>query len=461
MSTIYEPDKRRTNSILDASATNTGVSRHTQDVVPEQTNHEISQRTPLWDDMLTYPGNSDPLSNAQFWPDNGFSPTLFNYSLGTNTGALLSQMDKPPDESLLAFEAPMPSRADFDGLSPNRWLESLGLANANDFLGTENIRYPVDADPANSNTSPPSLVSTDSSALVGFPDEVVSSRATLRQGDSDPSARPHLDVSFESSSQSPDDELSSAHTEKRTKKDIYGDVLSACWTSPLCPHQVKDGKLPNAATCDGACVSNLFATLTEPEQPLNSEPLKQSPLEEDKTSLKRAKSGHLKDEKTSSATQVVSTAEYSTCSTPVRKGGKANARVPHKQVERKYRDSLNNQLERLRQVIPTLRQPCDPITGETLEDDRLRIIKYGNDIEDQPALPENKPSKATILSSAITYIQQLEADKARAQKENEVVKQQVARLQRLVRCDDCELLSWVRNLKISSAPMPMDFGGEP
>ncbi|KAF2197602.1 hypothetical protein GQ43DRAFT_199161 [Delitschia confertaspora ATCC 74209] len=63
-------------------------------------------------------------------------------------------------------------------------------------------------------------------------------------------------------------------------------------------------------------------------------------------------------------------------------------RLPHNQVERKYREGLNLELERLRRAIPTLPQ---------------------EDAGDAAAPP--KPSKATILTSAIEYIECVERER--------------------------------------------------
>ncbi|KAF2460300.1 hypothetical protein BDY21DRAFT_161102 [Lineolata rhizophorae] len=59
-------------------------------------------------------------------------------------------------------------------------------------------------------------------------------------------------------------------------------------------------------------------------------------------------------------------------------------RLPHNQVERKYREGLNAQLERLRHAVPTLPQ------GENVA---------------------QKPSKAMVLAAAIEYIHGLENER--------------------------------------------------
>jgi hypothetical protein len=70
-------------------------------------------------------------------------------------------------------------------------------------------------------------------------------------------------------------------------------------------------------------------------------------------------------------------------------------RLPHNQVERKYREGLNSELERLRKTVPTL--------------------SHG----DEAGQP--KPSKGMILSSAIEYIKTIE-------NERDALREEVARL---------------------------------
>jgi hypothetical protein len=74
-------------------------------------------------------------------------------------------------------------------------------------------------------------------------------------------------------------------------------------------------------------------------------------------------------------------------------------RLPHNQVERKYREGLNTELERLRKAVPTLPHRDN---GDTMG---------------QP-----KPSKAMVLSSAIDYIKRIEREKEALQEEVERLK---------------------------------------
>jgi len=74
-------------------------------------------------------------------------------------------------------------------------------------------------------------------------------------------------------------------------------------------------------------------------------------------------------------------------------------RVPHNQVERKYRQMLNAEMERLRNNVPTLPQ------------------HDGASLAGPP-----KPSKATVLAAAVDYIKRLEAETERLTEENEGLK---------------------------------------
>jgi hypothetical protein len=70
--------------------------------------------------------------------------------------------------------------------------------------------------------------------------------------------------------------------------------------------------------------------------------------------------------------------------------------MPHVQVERKYREGLNSDLERLRRAVPTLLQ-----SGEGA-------------VMGQP-----KPSKAMVLSCAVAYIAKIEHERDGLREGNE------------------------------------------
>jgi hypothetical protein len=81
----------------------------------------------------------------------------------------------------------------------------------------------------------------------------------------------------------------------------------------------------------------------------------------------------------------------STCSSRSALSEKASDRIPHNQVERKYREGLNMVRERLRRAVPTLAQ--------SEKDEFIGAVK---------------PSKAMVLSAAIDYIKKIEKERDEA-----------------------------------------------
>jgi len=247
-------------------------------------------------------------------------------------------------------------------------------------------------------------------------------------------------------------------TVKRNKN--KPDILSACWTSPLCPNHDTEGPPPNPSTCGGGCAPFLFANddalpiitdlLTEPQEvtaadgivEIQPRPKKRSDSETSATepmgrqfqSVNSTESPVDGRQRMKSETTDDSPPKESSQAAEEPKP-KSRRRLPHNQVERKYRESLNTQLESLRRVVPSLQQNqpgCD-----------------GADIEDLPA--PSKPSKAVILASATAYIKSMEKDKKSLADENALLRARVKALQALVKCDDCSLMQYVMDLKINHA----------
>jgi hypothetical protein len=73
-----------------------------------------------------------------------------------------------------------------------------------------------------------------------------------------------------------------------------------------------------------------------------------------------------------------------------------SSRLPHNQVERKYREGLNSELERLRRAVPTLPQS-----------------------DEGQLMGQPKPSKAMVLAGAIEYIRKIERERDALLEENE------------------------------------------
>jgi hypothetical protein len=244
-------------------------------------------------------------------------------------------------------------------------------------------------------------------------------------------------------------------TTKRNKN--KPDILSACWTSPLCPNHDQDGPPPNPSTCGGGCAPFLFADqdalpsisnlMAEPQEVTAEDGIVEIQPRPKKRSESGAYAGGFpgrqfqgKDNTTSPTEDQQRTKSETTEDSPAKESLQANdddkakprRRLPHNQVERKYRESLNTQLDSLKRVIPSLQQgqrACD-----------------GADMEDLPT--PSKPSKAVVLASATAYIRQIEKDKKSLADENQLLRGRVKALQALVKCDDCSLMQYVMDLKI-------------
>jgi hypothetical protein len=242
-------------------------------------------------------------------------------------------------------------------------------------------------------------------------------------------------------------------TTKRQHKN-HADVISACWTSPLCPNHDQDGPPPNPSSCGGGCAPFLFANddalptsttsnlLNDAQEDITedgvveikSHPKKkraESDISGDEPFGRQFTSGNSID--TEQDSKMKSESEESPQATAGDEKAKPRRRLPHNQVERKYRESLNTQLESLRRVVPSLQQNqrgCD-----------------GADIEDLPT--PSKPSKAVILASATAHIKNVEKEKKTLQDENQLLKTRIKALQALVKCEDCSLMQYVMDLKIN------------
>lgn len=239
------------------------------------------------------------------------------------------------------------------------------------------------------------------------------------------------------------------------------DILSACWTSPLCPNHEQDGPPPNPSTCGGGCAPFLFADqdnlpnisdlLADPQEVIAEEGIveiqpRRKKRSESETSMGETTGRQYPVNKT--ATELVAEAKQrmkieTSEDSPVQESPQEAAddkpknrrRLPHNQVERKYRESLNTQLDSLRRVVPSLQQ-------------NARVCD-GADIEDLPT--PSKPSKAVILASATAHIKQQEKDKKALSDENALLRARVKALQALVKCDDCSLMQYVMDMKINQA----------
>lgn len=114
-------------------------------------------------------------------------------------------------------------------------------------------------------------------------------------------------------------------------------------------------------------------------------------------------------------------------------------RVPHKLVERRYRDKVKAQLDVLYSRIPALKAnyPCTP------------------EVEESPRTLKGPP-KAVVIAGAVRYIEQLESELKESRLFVERLQEQVIGLQKLVKCDDCSLLRYFESAKTQSAARVSD-----
>jgi len=225
---------------------------------------------------------------------------------------------------------------------------------------------------------------------------------------------------------------------KRHRNNRDGDDINACWKSPLCSKNTHDGGPPDS--CLGECMDRLFA------DSLSKDTTEISVMPSVEKANRRISLDSLNDQikNTSSSSPASSpTSESSIANRPVAKVRlhtsrsidtpiqemRPKGRVPHNQVEKRYRENVNAQLEALRRVVPVSRQQLSGFDGLDIED-----LGCG----------ARQPSKAVVLSSATAFIKQLEKDIVRMQDEIGSLKVQNKTLQSLVKCEDCSLMSYLK-----------------
>jgi len=92
--------------------------------------------------------------------------------------------------------------------------------------------------------------------------------------------------------------------------------------------------------------------------------------------------------------------ENSSTESTTKSSTRPSKRLPHNQVERKYREGLNAELERLRLALPTLPK---------------WDVEHGSS-------SMSKASKATVLATAVAYIRDIERELDSLKQENEALK---------------------------------------
>jgi len=121
--------------------------------------------------------------------------------------------------------------------------------------------------------------------------------------------------------------------------------------------------------------------------------------------------------------------------TPANKTNRASRplrghRVPHRLVERRYRDNLNGQIEALMMAIPSMRE----------------AQAYSISNTDNPGVLARMPSKTAIITAAVEHINELHAQEAKWSEAETTRQDQVPGLQRLARCDDCSIAQYLQSV---------------
>jgi Helix-loop-helix DNA-binding domain len=330
--------------------------------------------------------------------------------------------------------------------------------------------------------SPNTTTTTSSSALNGAISASPSSRASFDA--MSPSylsaSQPQHDWLLNPSSGEVVDCFPADPSQKRSRRENDDSDFNACWKSPLCPNKKSDGTHPDS--CRGECVDYLFAnpsTLPDDKKVLSdlmarSKPkisldspatnsrrrLKRSEMESPPDSNGRETSTELDDGEEDSP--ISTRSKYTSpsmarpssfdASTPESKPNlttqtKPKGRVPHNQVEKKYRENVNSQFEALRRALPMSQTNLAGFIGSDT---------FGLDIEDLAATAAaRQPSKAVVLSSATAYIKMLERENQRLKEEVTGVKGQTRALQGLVsaKCDECSLMDYVKRWRIQGTTL--------
>jgi len=175
--------------------------------------------------------------------------------------------------------------------------------------------------------------------------------------------------------------------EQPLASDISRNVSPMSWNAPSTPDVSALGNLSDFWEINSHGSRSARSSITEPQTAsspkphhLTVEPSVQAPAPKRKRGRPRI---YRNDSANSDAVHQANDQQWSS----------AGKRSSHNQVERKYRETLNSGLERLRLAVPAVRE--------------------GN----FPATANGKPSKAQVLEGAISYIRQLEDEVRRKDEE--------------------------------------------
>jgi hypothetical protein len=114
-------------------------------------------------------------------------------------------------------------------------------------------------------------------------------------------------------------------------------------------------------------------------------------------------------------------------------GVRQSRRQPHNMVERKYREGLNKEMERLRCALPQL--AGNKRVRRTRDDGE----EYSEDEEDDEDKSIQKASKAVVLQSAVEEIEALRSHKRRLEERVMSLESELSEVRGLVKVETSEL----------------------
>lgn len=169
----------------------------------------------------------------------------------------------------------------------------------------------------------------------------------------------------------------------------------------------------------GSIRANSMSSSNKPSLPTSSHVRSNSTSTKSSSQMKSGSVSMSPPKSSSSSVEPTSSASSTSSQSKSLPTPRVQKRIPHNQVERKYRESLNSGLEQLRLAIPSL-APA-PVKQEYEDDieminDDDSIKQEGQDSSSRrSSMTEStvnmpKPSKLTVLAAAVQYIKTMERE---------------------------------------------------
>ncbi|TKA77038.1 hypothetical protein B0A49_02219 [Cryomyces minteri] len=216
---------------------------------------------------------------------------------------------------------------------------------------------------------------------------------------------------------------------KRRKRSLE----TESWKSPVNLKREQSGPSPDPGTHGGESATPLFASDWGSSSPTDGRDPDWNPPR--RKSQEITADTHPRRPRITRTSKSETSRLSDTASPTVHAGGKGSIshRLPHNQVERRYREGLNAQIDSLRKIVPKLQKTGTSDAG---------------DLDDLDPTRRSKPSKSTVLASAAEYLEQLEVQNKQLTDENALLWSGVKALQTLIKCEDCSLMHYMLDMKL-------------